>query len=192
MKASHNQPVQRKGRKTNTAWESEIQASTKGDAWSATFYVANTHESATGVDACDSVEELEEMMGKTAIPDRDSTTSGEGESLAPSTSAASTDVNYGSVNVPTSNGSTASWMTLPSLDGHDRGGYNYNYDHYPTVPAGDGPYRYDHARLGGDVSQLSPLEMWKGTYERHEHIAYRLKKPARKCKASKKTRSKRH
>ena len=185
MKASHNPPVETKSMKANATWESDIHASTNMDAWSSLARHSGKYELGGVATTYDSIEELEQIMEQTYLHDHESTISGDIESLAPSTSAASTDVNHSSVNDPTSDRSTTSWITVPSLDGHDRaGGYNYYYGEYPTIPISDGPYRYDHARLGGDVSKPSPLEIWKDTYERHEHIAYRLEKPAKPHKTT--------
>lgn len=192
MTASHNQRAQARASSAqkDSNWKFDFQYTTTGDASYAVVYDADGHDSVAGVVAYESLEELEQTMERTRIYDHEPTYLSDarstGSTLACSTSAASTDVNRGSLDDTTANRSTASGLTVSSLDTHDRAS-GYSYSDYPAVPAGQGPSRFNYTSLGGSTTHPNPLEMWTGTYERHELLAYRLEQPpARKHKANKK------
>lgn len=170
--------------------KSGFQNTMGGDSSYVVVYHNDGHGSVAGVVAYESLEELEQTMERTRIHDYDSTSSADarstGSTLACSTSAASTDVNRGSINDTTANQSTVPGLTASSLDIHD-GANGYSNGDHPTAVASQGLSRSDFTSLGGIATHPSPLEMWTGTYERHESIAYRLEQsPVRKHKANKK------
>ena len=188
MTPSHNQYAQTSREKANNGWKSDVRYGTRVDDWNEGDRHADTQASAAGAVTCDSLEELEQIMAQASPYDYTSTTSSDSGSfcstLAYSTSAASTEVNYGSAHGPASTQSTTSWMTVSSLDGSDRAG-GRSYGDYHTIPAGQGLSQYNHIYLGGEVTHPSPLEAWKQTFERHEELAYRLEQPATPAKKRK-------
>ena len=188
MTPSDNQYAQTSRGKTNNGWESDLRYGRRVDDWKESDCHAETQSSGAGAVACDSLKELEQIMEQTSFYDYSSTTSSDsgsfGSTLAYSTSATSTEVNYGgSAHGPTSTKSSSSWTTVSSLDSHDRAGERSSS--VPTVPAGEGLSRSNYIYLGGEATHPSPLEAWRGTSERHEELAYRLEQPATPAKKRK-------
>jgi hypothetical protein len=190
MAAKRIQNAQTNCMKTNTGRKLKLPCCATGDAWNVGDYHADTQSDTAGVVAYDSVVELEHIMERTRFYDHDSTDSSDvrsiGSSLTCDTSAASTEADHGSVSYRTSTQNTSSWATVPSLKSHGKGSGRIHSDD-STVSTGQGPSRFNYTYLGGDVAEPSPLDRWKGTFEPHEDLAYRLERPpARKRSAGKK------
>ena len=89
--------------------------------------------------------------------------------------AASTEVNHGSVDDLTQRGG----FNDTKSSKHSRAGRGSTTN--SQLQEYGGPIRPKYANLSDEVSGPSPLESWARTYERHESIAYRLEQtPAKK------------
>jgi hypothetical protein len=88
--------------------------------------------------------------------------------------AASTEVNYGSVNDLTQRGG----LNDAKSSKHSKAGRGSST--HSQLQEYGGSIRPNYANLSDEVSGPSPLESWALTYERHESIAYRLEQTSAK------------
>lgn len=184
MTPSHNQYPRANKETTNNGWEPDWRYSPTAAAWDAVDYEASTQGAATAGDSSDPLMEELEQMEQTYFQVPSSTTSSYAtsvhSSLGNNTPAASTEANYGSAHGPTSTRSDASWemilsLSSPAPGSHDPAERRMN-DHYPPVATGQALSQSNYVYLEGEVTQPRPIEVWQDSHERHEELAYRLRR----------------